>query len=259
MDQEFNSLDNQRGASEAYIGSLAREGWKLIGDHYDDGVFSAGSIDQGRLPTSPSSSSCSTKFAREITGERIRDKVAASEKRGIWTDGTVPFGYRAENRALHVLEDHAEFVRDLFKRYLDVGSVVRLKAALDAENVRLPVRIVGTGRAMGGGLISRGHIYHMLSNPIRVGRLRHEGRPTSVYTQQSSTKRPGSVSNASSWTESNQGQSPTAMPNPFLQGNRIGPSHAAKSGRHWRHSVSRALLKGRKSVEGRLPRGFTAK
>src|ERR1700733_4002438 len=115
-------------------------------------------------------------FEREITGERIRDKVAASKKRGIWMGGAVPFGYRVENRALRVVEEHAEFVRELFRRYLGVGSVVRLKATLDAENVRSPVRIAGTGRAIGGGLLSRGHIYWILSNPIYVGRLRHKGQ-----------------------------------------------------------------------------------
>src|ERR1700727_937733 len=115
-------------------------------------------------------------FEREITGERIRDKVAASKKRGIWMGGAVPFGYRVENRALRVVEEHAEFVRELFRRYLGVGSVVRLKATLDAENVRSPVRICGTGRAAGGGLLSRGHIYWILSNPIYVGRLRHKGQ-----------------------------------------------------------------------------------
>jgi site-specific DNA recombinase len=65
-------------------------------------------------------------FEREITGERIRDKVAASKKRGIWMGGAVPFGYRVENRALRVVEEHAGFVRDLFQRYLALGSVVRL-------------------------------------------------------------------------------------------------------------------------------------
>jgi hypothetical protein len=115
-------------------------------------------------------------FEREITGERIRDKVAASKKRGIWMGGAVPFGYRVENRALHIVEEHAEFVRELFRRYLAVGSVVQLKVVLDAEDVRLPVRTVGTGRTTGGGLISRGHIYLMLSNPIYAGRLRHKGQ-----------------------------------------------------------------------------------
>ncbi len=64
--------------------------------------------------------------------------------------GAVPFGYRVENRALHIVEERAELVRDLFRRYLECGSVVRPKVILDAENVRLPVRFAGTGRAMGG-------------------------------------------------------------------------------------------------------------
>src|ERR1700740_1104507 len=70
-------------------------------------------------------------FEREVTGERIRDKIAASKKKGIWMGGVVPIGYRVENRALHVVEEHAAFVRDLFRRYLEIGSVVRLKEVLD--------------------------------------------------------------------------------------------------------------------------------
>ena len=66
------------------------------------------------------------------------------------------------------------FVRGLFRRYLAIGSVVRLKAVLDQENVRLPVRTDGAGRITGGGLISRGHLYKILSNPIYVGRLSHK-------------------------------------------------------------------------------------
>src|ERR1700733_7282754 len=224
LEQDFNSLDNQREASEAYIKSQAHEGWKLVRERYDDGGFSGGSMERPALQellddvrarkidvivvykvdrltrsladfaklvelfdahavsfisvTQAFNTTTSmgrltlnmllsfAQFEREITGERIRDKVAASKKRGIWMGGTVPFGYRVENRLLHVVEEHAEFVRDLFQRYLEVGSAVRLKAALDAENVRLPVRICGTGRATGDGLISRGHIYWILSNPI---------------------------------------------------------------------------------------------
>ena len=85
-------------------------------------------------------------------------------------------GGRVEDRALHVVEQEAEFVRSLFRRYLEVGSVVRLKTALDAENIRSPVRISGTGKRTGGVPISRGHLYWILSNPIYVGRLRHKGQ-----------------------------------------------------------------------------------
>src|SRR6202041_1010026 len=93
------------------------------------------------------------------TGERIRDKIAASKKKGMWMGGVVPLGYRVEDRALHIVEDHAEIVRSLFRRYLEAGSVVRLKQQLDSEGVRLPVRVDGRGRLTGGGLVSRGHIY----------------------------------------------------------------------------------------------------
>jgi site-specific DNA recombinase len=137
-------------------------------------LFASGVTSMGRLTLNMLLSFA--QFEREITGERIRDKVAASKKRGIWMGGAVPFGYRVENRALHIIEEHAEFVRTLFRRYLEIGSVVRLKIALDAEKVRLPGRIAGTGRAIGGGLISRGHIYWILSNPIYVGQLRHKSQ-----------------------------------------------------------------------------------
>jgi site-specific DNA recombinase len=90
--------------------------------------------------------------------------------------GAVPLGYRVENRALHVVEEEAEFVRDLFRRYLDLGSVVRLKAALDGEGGRTPVRIGKSGRTTGGRPFSRGHLYWILSNPLYVGRLRHKGQ-----------------------------------------------------------------------------------
>src|ERR1700677_3095803 len=115
-------------------------------------------------------------FEREVTGERIRDKISASKKKGMWMGGVVPLGYRVEDRALHVVEDHAEIVRSLFRRYLEAGSVVRLQQQLDAEGVRLPVRIDGGGRSTGGGLFSRGHVYKLLSNPIYVGRIAHKGR-----------------------------------------------------------------------------------
>jgi site-specific DNA recombinase len=200
-------------------------------------------------------------FEREITGERIRDKVAASKKRGIWMGGAVPFGYRVENRALHILEEHAEFVRALFRRYLEIGSVVRLKAALDTENTRLPVRVVGTGRSRGGGLISRGHIYWILSNPIYVGRLRHKG-------QLSDGLHPAIIDQGT-WdrVQLRLAEQTQARANPhrntesFLagklyddRGNRMGPSHAAKGGQRWRYYISRAILKGRSSDAGSITR-----
>ena len=130
-------------------------------------------------------------FEREVTGERIRDKIAASKRKGIWMGGVVPLGYRVDNRALHVVEEHAAFIRDLYRRYLEIGSVVRLKAILDQENIRLPLRADGTGKTTGGGLISRGHLYKILSNPIYLGRLTHRAEPTMVFTIPSLIRRHG--------------------------------------------------------------------
>jgi site-specific DNA recombinase len=196
-------------------------------------------------------------FEREITGERIRDKVAASKKRGIWMGGAVPFGYRVENRALHIVEEHAEFVREIFRRYLDVGSVVRLKAALDAEDVRSPVRIAGTGRAIGGGRLSRGHIYWILSNPIYIGQLRHKGQihhglQAAIVDQETWDRVQLQL------VEQTQPRAdPRRSADSFLasklyddRGNRMGPSYTAKGGQRWRYYVSRALLTGRKSDAG---------
>jgi site-specific DNA recombinase len=319
LEQEFNSLDNQREASEAYIRSQAHEGWKLIRDRYDDGGFSGGSLDRPALAellndvrarsvdvivvykvdrltrsladfaklvelfdehevsfisvTQAFNTTTSmgrltlnmllsfAQFEREITGERIRDKVAASKKRGIWMGGAVPFGYRVENRALHVVDEHAEFVRELFRRYLELGSVVRLKIVLDAENVRLPVRICGTGRAGGGGLMSRGHIYWILSNPMYVGQLRHKGQ---IYDGLHAA-----IVDQEIWDRVQRQLAAHTQPRvvprhnaeSFLagklyddRGNRMGPSHAAKGGRRWRYYVSRAILTGRKPDAGSVTR-----
>jgi site-specific DNA recombinase len=117
-------------------------------------------------------------FEREVTGERIRNKIAASKKKGMWMGGVVPLGYRVEDRALHVVDNHAEIVRFLFRRYLEAGSLVRLKQQLDVENIRIPIRVDGGGRSTGGGLFSRGHIYKILLNPIYVGRIAHKAKLT---------------------------------------------------------------------------------
>ena len=115
-------------------------------------------------------------FEREITGERIRDKVAASKRKGIWMGGAVPLGYRVEDRALHVVEQEVEFVRSLFRRYLEVGSVVRLKTGTELREHSLASPHERDSQRTGGVPISRGHLYWILSNPIYVGRLRHKGQ-----------------------------------------------------------------------------------
>ena len=321
LEQDFNSLDAQREASEAYIKSQAHEGWRLVRDRYDDGGFSGGSMDRPALQkllidvqarridvivvykvdrltrsladfaklvemfdangvsfVSVTQSFNTTtsmgrltlnvllsfaQFEREVTGERIRDKIAASKKKGMWMGGVVPLGYRVESRALHIVEDHAEIVRSLFRRYLEAGSVVRLKQQLDAEEVRLPVRIDGRGRSTGGGLFSRGHIYKILSNPIYVGRIAHkgqvhEGQHPPIVTKdlwdevrQSLGDRLGAAR-----TKRTRQSSDALLAGKLYDdgGNRMSPTWAKKGSKRWRYYVSQAALQGDKSKAGSVLR-----
>jgi site-specific DNA recombinase len=319
LEQDFNSLDNQREAAEAYVKSQAHEGWILIRDRYDDGGFSGGSMDRPALQTllehvresridvvvvykvdrltrsladfaklvelfdargvsfvSVTQAFNTTtsmgrltlnvllsfaQFEREVTGERIRDKIAASKKKGIWMGGVVPFGYRIETRTLQVVDDHAAFVRDIFRRYLEIGAVVPLKAALDRENVRLPVRTDGTGKSAGGGLISRGHLHKILSNPIYVGRLTHKGQ---VYEGQHAA-----IIDRETWDEvqarlashAHRRRGPNRAAEAWLAGKlydgrgaRMSPSEASRGSRRWRYYVSQAILQGRKQDAGSIAR-----
>ncbi len=321
LEQDFNSLDAQREASEAYIKSQAHEGWRLIRDRYDDGGYSGGSMDRPALQklladlearridvivvykvdrltrsladfaklvemfdkhevsfVSVTQSFNTTtsmgrltlnvllsfaQFEREVTGERIRDKIAASKKKGMWMGGVVPLGYRVEDRALRIVEDHAEIVRSLFRLYLEAGSVVRLKRQLDAEGFRLPVRIDGAGRSTGGGSLSRGHIYKILSNPIYVGRIAHKGQvhqgqhnpivPPDLWGQVQQRLRDhlGPERAGRSWHASEALLAGKLFDD---RGNRMSPSWAKKGTKRWRYYVSQAALQGDVNKTGSIIR-----
>jgi site-specific DNA recombinase len=322
LEQDFNSLDAQREACEAYIKSQAHEGWRLIRDRYDDGGFSGGSMERPALQkllidvqarridvivvykvdrltrsladfaklvetfdahgvsfVSVTQSFNTTtsmgrltlnvllsfaQFEREVTGERIRDKIAASKKKGMWMGGVVPLGYRVEERALHVVDDHAPIVRSLFRRYLEAGSVVRLKQQLDAEGVRIPIRIDGAGRSTGGGLFSRGHIYKILSNPIYVGRIAHkgqvhEGQRQPIVIQDLWDRVQQNLRDHLGATRTNRTRqsSDALLAGKQLYddgGNRMSPTWARKGSKRWRYYVSQAALQGDKSKGGSILR-----
>ena len=188
LEQEFNSLDAQREAAEAYIKSQAHEGWLCLKDRFDDGGYSGGSMDRPALEellqavrarrinivvvykvdrltrsladfaklvelfdaqevsfvsVTQSFNTTSSmgrltlyvllsfaQFEREVTGERIRDKIAASKKKGLWMGGIVPYGYRLENRKLLVDPAEADKVRQIFHLYLELKSMPKLAQAL---------------------------------------------------------------------------------------------------------------------------------
>lgn len=115
-------------------------------------------------------------FEREVTAERIRDKIAASKAKGMWMGGTPPLGYEPNGRTLAIVEEHAKIVRDIYRRYAEVGNVRLVAEQLVRDGIRSPVRTSGAGRRFGGRQLTRGQIYHMLKNPIYVGEIEYRGQ-----------------------------------------------------------------------------------
>lgn len=115
-------------------------------------------------------------FEREVTAERIRDKIAASKARGMWMGGNPPLGYKPDGRTLTIVEEHAEIVQHIFARYLDLRNVRLVAGELAGEGIIAPERTATTGRTTGGRPFTRGQIYKLLSNPIYIGEIHHKGQ-----------------------------------------------------------------------------------
>ena len=114
-------------------------------------------------------------FEREVTGERIRDKIAASKRKGMWMGGPVPLGYDVVDRKLIVNEAEAVQVRHIMNRYLEAGSVRSIVNELASGGFRTKVRPLRNGTSMGGVAFSRGGLFHLLSNCVYVGEVHHKG------------------------------------------------------------------------------------
>ena len=223
LEQEFNSLDAQREACEAYIASQKAEGWLLVPDRYDDGGISGATLERPALQrlladieaqridvvvvykidrlsralmdfsklveifdrnnvtfVSVTQSFNTTtsmgrltlnillsfaQFEREVIGERIRDKFAASRKKGMWMGGFVPLGYDVKERKLTVNTAEAVTVRMIFERFIKIGSATELVRKLRTENVR--------GKR--GKVVDKGYVYKLLNNRVYVGEAVHKG------------------------------------------------------------------------------------
>jgi len=189
-------------------------------------------------------------FEREVTGERIRDKIAASEKKGMWMGGNVPLGYDVRDRKLLINPGEAGTVQRIFRRYVALGSVRRLKEELDSDGITSKPRAGKTGQPSGGRPFSRGALYQLLSNPLYIGEIRHHG-----------VCHPGlhePILKRDLWDRarrrlSENGLAPRPRPakvdaSPLAgkifdeSGERLTPSHATKSGRRYRYYVSRRLV-----------------
>jgi site-specific DNA recombinase len=308
LDQEFNSLQAQREACEAFITSQRHEGWVCLRTGYDDGGFSgatmgrpalqrlladitAGRVDivvvykidrltrsladfakiveildarsasfvsvtqqfntttsMGRLTLNVLLSFA--QFEREVIGERIRDKIAASKKKGMWMGGVPPLGYRVQDRKLVIVDGEAETVRAIFRRYAELGSVRLLKAELEAQGRKSKSWTSAAGRVIGGKPFSRGALYLMLQNRTYRGEIVHKG-------QSHPSEHPPIIDHplwdavqmrlAGNTAERNSGR-PTDQPSLLTgmlfdaEGNRMTPSHAVKQGARYRYYVSRPRI-----------------
>jgi site-specific DNA recombinase len=189
-------------------------------------------------------------FEREVTGERIRDKIAASKKKGMWMGGNVPLGYDASERALVVNHAEAETVRRIFALYRKLGCVRRVKEEADRLGLRTKCSATANSAERGGKPFSRGHLYTLLSNPIYTGRIAHKGelhpgqQPALIDDQSWSAVRDQLAANTSNHRRRAKAAEPSLLAGLLFdsRGERLTPSHAVKKGRRYRYYVSAALI-----------------
>jgi site-specific DNA recombinase len=189
-------------------------------------------------------------FEREVTGERIRDKIAASKKKGMWMGGNVPLGYDAEERTLVINPAEAETVRRIFALYRELGCVRRVKEEADRLGLRTKSSTTANGNERGGKPFSRGHLYSLLSNPIYTGQIAHRGElhlgqhPVLIDDESWSTVRDQLAANTSDHRRKAKAAEPSLLAGLLVdaRGERLTPSHAVKKGRRYRYYVSAALI-----------------
>ena len=113
-------------------------------------------------------------FEREVTSERIRDKIAASKRKGLWVGGPLPLGYQMQDGKVAIVEDEAERVRMIFRRYLELGGVNALVRDLHERNIRSKIRTLATGRPRGGVVFGRGSLFYLLRNRFYIGEVKYK-------------------------------------------------------------------------------------
>lgn len=322
LDQDFNTLDAQREACEAYIASQRAEGWALIKTQYDDGGYSGGNMDRpglqalltdikdGKVDTiivykidrltrslmdfaklvdifdehnvtfvSVTQSFNTTtsmgrltlnvllsfaQFEREVSAERIRDKIAASKKKGMWMGGNPPIGYEVRDRKLLIKPGDAKTAQMIFERYLALGSVAALKKELDERGIISPVRISKRGHKVGGQAFSRGALYSTLGNPIYVGKVRHkdqiyDGQHVALIDEELWDRVQKKLSDQAVTHKSHKKARDVNLLKGLLfdpDGKPYSPSHTKKGGKRYRYYISQTLLQfgdHPKSAMARLP------
>ena len=199
-------------------------------------------------------------FEREVIGERVRDKIAASKRKGIWVGGPVPLGYASVNKKLVVVPEDAETVRLIFRRYLELGSIRTLVEDLDRKGIRTRRQVQADGRIRGGIRFGVGPLAYLLRNRFFIGEVDYRG---DVYTASRNRSSTGSYSRPyrpSSPLARTPGSSAKASPSILTgrifddRGNRMTPTHANKRGARYRYYVSHVILEKRSDEAGSVTR-----
>ena len=198
-------------------------------------------------------------FEREVTAERIRDKIAASKKKGLWMGATVPLGYAADGRSLKIAEPDAEVIRTIYGLYLQHRNTRVVKEVVDALGLKTPVRTLVSGRVKGGASFSYGHIHYILTNPVYAGRIRHHAKvypgqhppliAPEIWDSIQDQLRSDAAKDRTFLKRNRNGARASASPlagKIFDQiGDRLTPSHSKTAkGRKLRYYVSHRLVRG---------------
>jgi site-specific DNA recombinase len=319
LEQEFNSLDAQREACEAYIKSQAHAGWRAVPQHYDDPAYSGGNlerpalqqllkdIDAGQIDvivvykidrltrsladfaklvelfdkkqisfvavTQQFNTTTSmgrltlnvllsfAQFERELSSERVRDKVAASRRKGKWMGGGFPLGYDAVDKKLVVNETEAKSVRYIYWKYLELKCLRHLAADLRENRILTKQRIGRSGRTAGGISFTYGPLAYLLKNRTYVGETGHGGKwypgEHKAIIDWGLFDDVQNLLKANSVVRRKQRSDNQAMLAGLVfddRGNRMGPTYSTKRGARYRFYVSTALLRGRPHEVGSVPR-----
>jgi DNA invertase Pin-like site-specific DNA recombinase len=200
-------------------------------------------------------------FEREVTAERIRDKIAASKAKGMWMGGTPPLGYEPDGRSLKIVEEHAALIRDIFDRYLRLGNVRYVAEELECDEVRSPVRTSIGGKTFGGAFFARGQIYGILKCPTYVGEVHHRGSVypglhTRIVDRETWDRTQATLAgNLRGHRSGERAASPSLLAGKIVDGagRPLIPVHATKGKTRYRYYVSRDLQDGTTSIGLRIP------
>ncbi len=190
-------------------------------------------------------------FEREVTSERIRDKIAASKRKGLWVGGNLPLGYKMMDGKIAIVEEEAELVRSIFRRYLELGSVNELLRDLRERNIRTKTRLLSTGATRGGIPFGRGALYYLLANRFYIGEVKYKDeilpgeQPPIMDSALFDAVRQKSLAQWSHRTAT-RNKSDHLLTGLLFDdaGHRMVPTHATKAGVRYRYYVSTPFLHG---------------